>query len=75
MARRNCLPPSPLSRWAASIRLPTRSSRERARGAKLGGAKDLRSVTGEGVEATVGRRQVAIGNEKMMQQVGIDAAA
>ncbi|MXO58880.1 cadmium-translocating P-type ATPase [Altererythrobacter salegens] len=36
----------------------------------LGQATDLKSVTGEGIEATVGIRRVAIGNEKMMRRVG-----
>jgi Cu+-exporting ATPase len=40
------------------------------RGAASGEAKALNSVTGEGVEATVGGRRVAIGNEKMMRRVG-----
>ena len=43
----------------------------RARGVTPGEAKDLKSVTGEGVEAMVGARRVAIGNEKMMRRVGI----
>lgn len=47
----------------------------RARGAAPAEARDLQSVTGEGVEATVGERRVAIGNEKMMRRVGIDDAA
>src|SRR5690606_33782958 len=36
---------------------------------------DLKSVTGEGIEASVGARRVAIGNEKMMRRVGIDEPA
>ncbi|OYW46392.1 MAG: copper-translocating P-type ATPase [Sphingomonadales bacterium 12-68-11] len=43
----------------------------RARGAVPGEARDLQSVTGEGIEATVGARRVAIGNEKMMRRIGI----
>jgi Cu+-exporting ATPase len=43
----------------------------RSRGVEPGQAKALQSVTGEGVTATVGKRQVAIGNEKMMRRVGI----
>ena len=40
------------------------------RGLKLESASDFQSVTGEGVEATVGNKRVAIGNEKMMQRLG-----
>src|SRR3546814_19854160 len=34
-------------------------------------AGGLSSTTGEGVEANVGERRVAIGNEKMMRRIGI----
>lgn len=34
-------------------------------------ATDLASTTGEGVEATVGPRRVAIGNDKFMRRIGI----
>ncbi|MXO75976.1 heavy metal translocating P-type ATPase [Altererythrobacter aerius] len=44
----------------------------RARGVPPANATDLASTTGEGVEATVNARRVAIGNEKMMRRVGID---
>jgi Cu+-exporting ATPase len=44
----------------------------RVRGAAPAEAKALKSVTGEGVQAKVGDRQVAIGNEKMMRRVGVD---
>jgi Cu+-exporting ATPase len=43
----------------------------KARGVKIVPATDLASTTGEGVEARVGSRRVAIGNEKMMRRVGI----
>jgi Cu+-exporting ATPase len=42
----------------------------KARGIAPGEAMALASVTGEGVEALVGERSVAIGNEKMMRRVG-----
>ncbi len=44
----------------------------RARGVSPVEATDLASTTGEGVEAMVHERRVAIGNEKMMRRVGID---
>ncbi|MGP1283294.1 MAG: copper-transporting P-type ATPase [Parasphingopyxis sp.] len=45
------------------------------RGLELAEAHDFASVTGEGVEARVEGRAVAIGNEKMMQRTGaLDAA-
>jgi Cu+-exporting ATPase len=47
----------------------------RARGAVPAEATGLQSVTGEGIEASVGARRVAIGNEKMMRRVGIGNAA
>jgi Cu+-exporting ATPase len=43
----------------------------KARGVKIVPATDLASTTGEGVEAQVGSRRVAIGNEKMMRRIGI----
>jgi len=46
----------------------------KARGVSPTEAKDLASTTGEGVEASVQDRRVAIGNEKMMRRVGIDDA-
>lgn len=42
----------------------------RDRGLTLEDVGDFASVTGAGVEAKVGGRQVAIGNEKMMERVG-----
>ena len=44
----------------------------RTRGVSPANATDLASTTGEGVEANVQGRRVAIGNEKMMRRVGID---
>ncbi len=43
----------------------------KARGVQPAPATDLDSTTGEGVEAQVGSRRVAIGNEKMMRRIGI----
>lgn len=43
----------------------------RARGIAVRPATDLASTTGEGVEAQVGGRRVAIGNEKLMRRLGI----
>jgi Cu+-exporting ATPase len=45
------------------------------RNLKLESASDFQSVTGEGVEATVGTKRVAIGNEKMMERLGATSAA
>ena len=42
----------------------------RARGHKFAAASDFSSVTGEGIEARVGDRRVAIGNAKMMRRGG-----
>ncbi|QQN75197.1 heavy metal translocating P-type ATPase [Croceicoccus sp. YJ47] len=47
----------------------------RTRGVTPADATDLASTTGEGVEANVRDRRVAIGNEKMMRRVGIDDKA
>lgn len=47
----------------------------RTRGVTPADATDLASTTGEGVEANVRDRRVAIGNEKMMRRVGIDDEA
>jgi len=41
----------------------------------LASASDFQSVTGEGVEATVGSKRIAIGNEKMMERLGATSAA
>ncbi|AKQ41653.1 copper/silver efflux P-type ATPase [Aurantiacibacter atlanticus] len=42
----------------------------RARGHDFEAASDFSSVTGEGIEASIGDRRVAIGNAKMMRRVG-----
>ena len=47
----------------------------RARGHDFEAASDFSSVTGEGIEASVDDRRVAIGNEKMMRRVGAYDAA
>ncbi|MBX7497213.1 heavy metal translocating P-type ATPase [Qipengyuania sp. 6B39] len=44
----------------------------KARGVTFQPATDLLSTTGEGVEARVGSRKVAIGNEKLMRRLGIE---
>lgn len=44
----------------------------RARGVSPTQATNLASTTGEGIEANVQDRRVAIGNEKMMRRVGVD---
>jgi len=44
----------------------------KARGVTFDAASDLSSTTGEGVEALVGSRNVAIGNEKLMRRLGIE---
>ena len=44
----------------------------RSRGVSPATATGLASTTGEGVEANVDGRRIAIGNEKMMRRVGID---
>ncbi|GJL90926.1 copper-transporting P-type ATPase [Hyphococcus sp.] len=41
-----------------------------ARSAQLKPASDFASITGEGVEATVDGRNIALGNKKMMRRVG-----
>ena len=46
----------------------------KARGVSPAEATDLASTTGEGVEASVQDRRVAIGNEKMMRRVEIGRA-
>jgi len=40
------------------------------RGAAILDASDIESVTGEGIQANVDKRLVAIGNEKMMERIG-----
>jgi Cu+-exporting ATPase len=47
----------------------------RTRGVSPANATDIASTTGEGVEANVQDRRVAIGNEKMMRRVGINDEA
>ena len=44
----------------------------KTRGVTFQAASDLSSTTGEGVEARVGSRMVAIGNEKLMRRLGIE---
>mgnify|MGYP003123595856 FL=1 len=39
-------------------------------GAAILDASDIESVTGEGIQANVDKRRVAIGNEKMMERIG-----
>jgi|TARA_R100000501_G_scaffold18455_1_gene39055 Cu+-exporting ATPase len=43
----------------------------KTRGVTFQAASNLSSITGEGVEARVGSRKVAIGNEKLMRRLGI----
>jgi len=45
------------------------------RNLSLASASDFQSVTGEGVEATVDGRRIAIGNEKLMARLGATSAA
>lgn len=45
------------------------------RNLRLESASDFQSVTGEGVEATVDSRRIAIGNEKSMARLGATSAA
>jgi Cu+-exporting ATPase len=47
----------------------------RDKGLQFEAASDFQSVTGEGVEATVENKRVAIGNEKMMERLGATSAA
>lgn len=44
------------------------------KGLQFDSASDFQSVTGEGVEATVRNKRVAIGNEKMMERLGAASA-
>jgi len=44
-----------------------------ARGLKLGGAEDFRSVTGKGVTGKVDGHTVALGNSKLLEDAGIEA--
>ncbi|WP_447526896.1 heavy metal translocating P-type ATPase [Parasphingorhabdus sp. NYA22] len=44
------------------------------KGLQFEAASDFQSVTGEGVEATVRNKRVAIGNEKMMERLGATSA-
>ncbi|MBZ0165002.1 MAG: copper-translocating P-type ATPase [Notoacmeibacter sp.] len=43
------------------------------RGVKLGGATEFEAVTGKGVKGRVDGKAVALGNLKMVQELGIDA--
>jgi len=46
----------------------------RDKGLQFEAASDFQSVTGEGVEATVENKRVAIGNEKLMERLGATSA-
>ena len=46
----------------------------RDRGVEFGKAKDFEAVTGKGVVGHIGGHKVAIGNEAMMAELGIDVA-
>ena len=43
-----------------------------ARGRRLAPPSDFRSITGKGVLATVKGRKIAVGNEKLFEEIGID---
>ena len=43
------------------------------RGVKLGNAADFEAVTGKGVKGTVDGRAVALGNRKLVEDLGLDA--
>jgi len=43
-----------------------------ARGSRLESPSDFRSITGKGVLATVKGRKVAVGNGKLLEEIGID---
>ncbi len=45
------------------------------RGLQLAAAEDFQSVTGKGVTGVLAGRRIALGNIKLMQDLGIDAAA
>jgi Cu+-exporting ATPase len=67
--------------WVAAIELASEHPLAAAivagakdRKLKLESATDFQSVTGEGVEATVDGRRVAIGNEKLMARLGASSA-
>ena len=45
------------------------------RGAALGEVSDFSSLTGQGVRGTVGGRDVALGNERLLAALGLDAGA
>jgi len=45
------------------------------RGVDLASAEDFQSVTGKGVTGVLAGRRIALGNIKLMQDLGIDAAA
>ncbi|MGH9333864.1 MAG: HAD-IC family P-type ATPase, partial [Vicinamibacteria bacterium] len=44
------------------------------RGISLEAVKDFRSITGKGVQATIGGRSVAVGSVKLLDEVGVDSA-
>jgi len=67
--------------WVAAIELASEHPLAAAivEGAKdrqlpIEAASDFQSVTGEGVEATVQNKRIAIGNEKMMKRLGATSA-
>jgi Cu+-exporting ATPase len=47
----------------------------KARGIELGKTKDFQSITGEGVTGEVDGMQVAIGNDKLLEGLGIDVGS
>lgn len=68
--------------WVAAIELSSEHplaaaivEGARERKLTLEKAGDFQSVTGEGVEATVQDRRIAIGNEKLMERLGATSAA
>ena len=74
--RRTCSRSPPASKKAPSIRSPRRSS-QAARGARRRASPkstDFEAVTGKGVTGQVAGRSVALGNQALMDDVGIDTA-
>ncbi len=43
------------------------------RGVKMGNARDFEAVTGKGVKGTVDGRAIALGNRKLVEDLGLDA--
>jgi Cu+-exporting ATPase len=41
------------------------------KGVKLEGPKDFRAIPGQGIEATIGKQKVLLGNRKLMQEHGV----